>query len=490
MSFSAPFLAWLAATQGTRCLLVEAAVKSGGVEITRYLSNRGYVTGPTDAPANQLYTGRIAGGVSFTRRLDLQGSGASLSFGDVELDNEDGALDAWLSDIWAARAISVYLGDASWPRASFEKVFGGTIDGVMPKGRNRLSLTVRDILGPLNSTFSTATVGGTADNKDATLPIALGECFNVAPELLDAATQKYGFLNQAIEGILETRDNGLVVPTTVTAASGYFTLTNARYGQITCDVQGAKVSGAYRNDAGGLIEWAATVLGDGNFLSAGQIDATALTAFRAACPQPVQRYVTDRANRLQIMQELAAAVGATVTATYDGKMILVRVGFGAPGAAIGPAQMVDGSFTPLSRPAVQGAIRLAGGRNYTPQSGALAGSVTSPQFPILGDEFITVAASDATTLADYKQSVSPPAVETLMVVEADISAEATRRLNLWKTPRTVFAFDGFAECFAHEIGDTITLTHPRFGLAAGATGQIIGVQHDWMTPRARLEVLV
>ncbi len=77
-----------------------------------------------------------------------------------------------------------------------------------------------------------------------------------------------------------------------------------------------------------------------------------------------------------------------------------------------------------------------------------------------------------------------------MVVAADIDTEATRRLNLWKTPRTVFGFECFAECFQYEIGDTITLTHDRFGLSAGAPGQIVGVMHDWINARVRLEVLV
>jgi hypothetical protein len=175
MAFSASFLAWLA-KPARRCLIAEVGVKSSDVEITRYLSTTGYVSEPADTPANQLYSARISGGLQFTRRLNLDGAGGSMSFGDIELDNEDGALDDWLNDVWAGRAISVYLGQIDWPRSSFELVFKGAVDDIAPKARNRLSLVLRDIFGPLNSALSTATVGGTADNKDALRPVALPCC--------------------------------------------------------------------------------------------------------------------------------------------------------------------------------------------------------------------------------------------------------------------------------------------------------------------------
>lgn len=490
MSFSAPFLAWLAQKNATRVLLAEVAVKSGGVEITRYLSTLGYTSGAVDTPANTVYSGRISGGVQFTRKLDLSGAGGSVAFGDIELDNSDGALDAWLTDIWARRTISLYLGDARWARSAFEKVFSGTVEDIGPKGRAGLSLRLSDVLAPLNGPISTTAVGGTADNKNALLPIALGEVFNVEPVLLDAATQKYAVHLGACEQIVEVRDNGVPVAITATAGSGYFTLTNARYGQITADVQGAKIAGSYRNDAGGLIEWVATTLGDGNMLATANVDAAALATFRAACTQPVGDWLPQRANRIAVMRDLAASVGATVTTTAGGLMRVVRLAFGASSAAVGTAQMIDGSFGPISRPDIVGAVRLNCCRNWTPQASSLAGSVTAASLPLLLDEFVQYTATDATTLTDYKQSATPEAADTLLVVESDATTEATRRLALWKTPRTVFAFDGWADLLPIELGDVITLTHPRFGLSAGAAGLVVGVTTDWAAAHVCLEVLV
>lgn len=489
MSFSAAFALWLR-NPVDRCLLVEVGVKSGGGEITRYLSTTGYVTGAADTPANTVYHGYVSGGCAITRQLDLSGGGGSVTFGETEIDNTDHSRDSWVEDIWDGRPIAYYLGAKTWARADFVQVFAGTVSTIEAKSRTTLALHVHDILAPLADTFSTATVGGAGDNASALMAYCLGECFNVRPILLDAATQKYSPHNGAIEAVLETRDNAIVVPTTVTAASGYFTLTNARFGEICCDVQGAKVGGAYRNDAGGLIEWVATSLGNGNQLVAADFDATLLAAFRAACAQPVGRYVDERINRLALMQELAASVGATVTTTGAGKVQIVRLAFGSSVRTINEGSMVAGSFAPVATPAVQGAQRLAYGRNWNPGGANIAGSVTAAQIPILTDEYNFSESTDAAVLADYNQNATPSAVETLLVVQADADAETARRKALWNVQRVVYGWSGFAELLDVEIGETDTIVHTYFGMSGGVTGLIVGVTQDWFNLRAHLQALV
>ena len=79
MSFPEYFSKWLA-NQAQRCLLAEVGVKTGGVEVMRYLSSIGYVSEPTDTPANTHYAARISGGFSFSRSLNVK-SMTSLSYG-------------------------------------------------------------------------------------------------------------------------------------------------------------------------------------------------------------------------------------------------------------------------------------------------------------------------------------------------------------------------------------------------------------------------
>lgn len=78
----------------------------------------------------------------------------------------------------------------------------------------------------------------------------------------------------------------------------------------------------------------------------------------------------------------------------------------------------------------------------------------------------------------------------MLLRAVDAQAEALRRLNLWKTQRTVYRFTGYAHLLTLELGQALTLTAPRFGLDAGKTGMVIGLQSDWINRRVTVEVLI
>jgi hypothetical protein len=144
------FLAWLKQHDAIRCVLIEVNVKSGGVETTRYLSNKGYTTSSTDTPANTNYKPVIAGGIKFNETLSIDGN-ASLSWGDIEIDNNSGDRDSWFDDVWANRAIRVFIGDVRWPRSDFRLVFDGIVAQFDTKARNRFNLKVSDKMQRLNT---------------------------------------------------------------------------------------------------------------------------------------------------------------------------------------------------------------------------------------------------------------------------------------------------------------------------------------------------
>ena len=469
------FKKWLASAS-VRCILAEVKVKVGGVETTRYLSSSHFTSKPTDTPANTPYA--------------ANGDG-SLSFGSLDIDNSDCAVDSWLNDLWAMREIKIYVGAPYWPRSMFQAVFTGTVEDISPRARNILTLKIRDVLAVLNSPVTTAVIGGTGDNKDTILPITLGEVFNIEPTLINEFGDPVYQVNQgAIESIIEVRDNGYPVSATFDVANGKFTLTNARYGTITCDVQGAHIGGAYKNDVGSLVEALATTLGDGEKVSSSLFDSAAMTAFKTANPQPVGYFIPDRVNRLQAMQELAASVGAAVTCSMSGLVKLAKLEFGTPSRTISSKDMEDGSFSPTSKSSVLGAVQLAGCKNWTPQDAAgLAAALPTASIPLLTEEFVVVKQEDALVLADYKQS-APAQIDTFLIVESDLVSEALRRLNLWKVPRYTYRFTCFAENFDVELGDTITLKYPRFGLDTGVSAIVMGLETNFMTGRISIEVLV
>lgn len=480
----AEFLSWL--TQGgRRVALVE--VDTG---VPRYLANRAYISLPTDAPANRAYLPCIESGIAFTERLSLDADGnPAISAGDIEVSNPDGALDVWLNDVWVNRAVRVYIGDASWPRAEFRLVFSGVCADLTTSGTGRLNISLRGKLERLNTPVTETLIGGSSANKDRLQPLGFGECHNISPVLVDEGQQEFQASAVALERIIEARSNGAPLTITQLLSTGKFRMTTAIYGQITASVQ---FGAPYANTVAAIIQTLATSWGTAaTRLVAADIDTANFTAFAAANAQPVGVYLADRANVMQVCQQLAASVGAQLVVSSTGLLRLVKLQLPATGTplAIGPADWELGSLQPKQRPEVVAGIKLAYCRNWTVQS-SLETGIPPAHAELYGQEWLTVTARSAPVATAYRLQGEPPQVDTLLLTEADAQAEANRRLALWSTPRTVFSLRGYAQLLTLELGQAVTLTAPRWGLAAGKSGQVVGLQRDWLAGRVDVEVLI
>jgi hypothetical protein len=664
----AQFVAWLRSADCIRCALVEVQARIAGVETTLYLSNRNYVTSPTDAPASTAYQACVVGGVKFSERLSLDGS-PSLSWGDIELDNTGGVRDDWFTYVWANRRVQVYIGDVRWLRADFRRVFDGVVGDLGSRDANVLNLALLDKLQRLNVPLSEDTLGGSTANANALLPLAFGECHNVAPLLRDPATLEYQVHAGAMERLIEVRDNGAPVTATATVDTGRFTLAAAPVGTITASMQGAAtgqnitpwsadfsnavwtktrttvqpnaavaldgmatadrlvestatgthavgtaslavssnapytwnliaraaerycvrlraadsigflgdaivdlrdgalvggsaspidlgggywwisfqrttnaaaitatlqvyiwsdaatssytgdgVSGLvlerawlqegamatlapptgasggpiYVNTVAELVKTLVTSYGpSGTRFTEDDLDLVSIATFGATCPQPVGLYAAERVNLLAACQQLAASVGAQVVATSQGLLRLVRIALPTAAATVITAEDMDYRGLRVSeRPAVRAACKLLYCRNWQPQPSGLAAGLPADSVDLFAREWLATTAADSTAASVYMQGSEPVGEETLLLTDADATAESQRRLDLWATPRTIFS----ATCRAHmlltELGDAVTLQHARFGLSAGKPGLVLSIDRDWLQGRIELGVLV
>lgn len=488
----AQFKAWLASADSIRTALVEVTARIAGVETLLRLSNRNYITAAGDSPASTAYTACVAGGVSFSEELSLDGS-PSISYGDIEIHNASGERDAWLDYVWANRAAQIYIGDPRWPRADFRKVFDGIVGDIAMRSGKVLNLKLLDKLQRLNVPLSEATLGGATGNKDRLLPITFGECHNVEPLLTNPATLVYQYHAGAAEGLIEVRDNGARITSyTSSLAAGTFTLTASPVGQITASVQGAKPAGTYANTISALVQYICQNYGPTTTRFTGaDLDAAQLATFAAANTQPVGLYCGERVNVLAVCQQLAASVGAQVVCTTTGLLRLIPLTLPASGTpvAVTAADMEAGSLTVSSRPPVKATAKIGYCKNWTVQTSGLAGGLPASSAASFGTEYLTVTSSDATTAATYKLDAQPVQQDTLLLTEATATTEAQRRRDLWKTPRAIYTARYLAPLLLTELGDAITLTHPRFGLAAGKTGIVTSISRDWLRGRIEIGVL-
>lgn len=486
----AQFLAWLKDSSAIRCVLIEVNVKTGGSETTRFLSNAGYVTSPTDTPSNTRYSPYIVGGIKFTETLSLEGT-ASLSFGDIEIQNLSGDLDAWLDDVWTNRTIKVFIGDVRWPRTDFRLVFDGIVANIDTKNRGRLNLRISDKLQRLNTPVSEVKLGGSTENKDNLLPLCFGECHNIEPLLVDPVVNEYQVHNGAIEGVIEVRDNGVPVTFTPFLSTGKFRLASQPSGQITASVQGDKPS-TYANDTASIVKRLATGFGlvDGRF-SLGELDTAAFTAFTAANPQPVGLYLPERTNVIEAMNKLAVSVGGRVLIDRSGKLTILKLTLpqATPGTTVTPTDIVQHSLSVSSMPLVKAGVQIAYCKNWCPQDNIAAG-VPVNHADMFREEWMTITQTDTLTASDYKTFVEPVAEETLLLGNAEALAEAQRRLTMWSTQRKVYKYTGMPWLMLETLGASQTLINSRFGLAAGKRGQIISLATDWLNPHITVEILI
>jgi len=490
----AQFLAWLKSSAAYRVVLIEAAVQIGGVESVVYLATKPFTTGPGDAPANTTYLPIATVGRLFTERLLLDGEGG-LSAGELELENVGGARDAWAGPgyIWNNRSIKAYIGDVRWGRADFRMIFNGIVADIAPRGRQALALKLRDKMQRLNTPISEAKLGGAGEQRDALLPIALGQAFNVTPLLTNAAILKYQVHAGPIHSIIEVRDNGAPVAFTADPATGTFQLppNGNPVGVVTASVRGA-AAGGYVDTAAQLVKRLVTSYGKASdrFTDA-DLDLTNIAAFDAAHQQPLGVYSTARQNVLAACQMLLGSVGAQLVMSRLGLARLIKVALPGGGApfVIRPEHMVD-HLEPVGRTDPVGAVKLGFAKNWTVQDAGTLANLPEVHKALFTEEWLTTTKTDAATLATYRLNAEPVQIDTMLLTRADADAEAQRRLDLWKVPRTTYEFEGVPELLALELGQAVTVYSPRFGMDAGVTGIVISLAPDWETGRVTVGFLV
>lgn len=486
----AEYQAWLDDTTSVRVVLVEVVANVSNVETTRYLSTVAYNTNATDSPANVSYLPLISGGVKFTEQISLSG-GASLSAGDIEINNAASTLDSWLDDVWVNRQVQAFIGDVRWARSDFRMIFNGIVADIDSKDRTKLNLKLRDKLQRLNTPVSDTKLGGSTPNKDAVIPSTFGEVHNISPLLITPATLEYQVHGGVVQSIMEVRDNGIPVAASVNNTTGKFTLPAAAAGAITCSVQGDKPS-TYSNTISKLVQRIVTGYGKiSDRFIAGDLDAVNLAAFETANQQPVGIYLSDRTNILMACQQLAGSIGAQLVMSRNGLLRLIQINLPpvTTPTAIGVSNIIANSLNIVNRTEVVAAVKLGFCKNYTIQNGLIS-DIPTQHKDLFATEYLTTSSVDSAVQTKYKLNAEPIQQDSLLLTYADAQAESDRRLVLNKVTRTTYRFEGTASLLSLELGQAVTLTHPRFQLSGGKLGMVVSLAPDWLTGRITVEILI
>ena len=140
---------------------------SGASELTLYYSGEGFVTEPTDTPANTIFEPRLVEPISFSRSMfasERLGGFSVPGFGELVLTNADGFLDAWSGYGWDGRSVEVRVGESGADFQYYFTIFQGeaksiTFDDLF------IRVILRDRQADFNVDFPSALYAGSGGNE-------------------------------------------------------------------------------------------------------------------------------------------------------------------------------------------------------------------------------------------------------------------------------------------------------------------------------------
>ena len=488
-----------------------------GVITLRY-ATQSYVTQPTDTPANTYYDGRIQQPANVQRSCFTRGTTfgkSQISFGDMVLINNDGALDALLNYSFIGRAITIRIGTIL-PNSGGIPTWVTVLKGTMEQAQvswQKVTIRVRDrqqdLALPIQANRYAGTnslpngLEGVADIQGRAKPLVFGQVFNVPMPLVNSARLIYQLHDgSALQSIDAVYDRGAALSAgaaytsqtdmeTTAPTSGQYRAWNSAAG--TFIRLASNPSGTVTADATqGATAAARTVaqLYNTILLKAGinstDISAADITALDAKASYPTGIFTGHQhdSTTLELLDQLCGSVGAWFGVNATGSFRISRIEL-PTGTSAGTITATD--VTTIERrssndggagiPAWK--VKVAYQKNYTQQAD-LTAAVNVARKSILEQEFQRVEASDATIKTG---TLTSPELDfpTCIVAQTDAITEAARLLTIYKTRRDMYDVTirvDAALASLLDLGTTITLQLNRYGMAAGKKFLIIGIRTD------------
>lgn len=206
--------------------LAELTVYDPGLPGTRtlyYSTGQGFTTTPSQTPANTVFDPRIRNPVDISRNLFSAGKTtgkSTVGYGDLILENGDGALDALLTYGLDGQPYIVRCGPptASYP-SGFTTVATGTMQQAEAPDNKTLRIKIRDNQADFDQPIQPTKYAGTntlpaglegvEDLLGKPKPLCFGSVLNVPAVLVNSARLIYQVNDGAIQSFDAVYDNGV-----------------------------------------------------------------------------------------------------------------------------------------------------------------------------------------------------------------------------------------------------------------------------------------
>ncbi len=211
----------------------------------RYWSTDGYISLPSDSPANNYWNARLAERPTWWRGGSVYwwGKRDQGSVGVIKLRNADGALDVMLGEPLRSRSISIYWIETGASFATAVLLHTLDADRIDFTDEKSMLLYGTGFSARLDKPLQVELFDATADTyENKPKPVVYGAPLNCPVPLVDAFALQYDCRDStaSYNAITRVRDNGVELnpATDWTANALGFVLNNQPAGIITADLEG------------------------------------------------------------------------------------------------------------------------------------------------------------------------------------------------------------------------------------------------------------
>lgn len=418
-------------------------------------------------------------------RTWIQQDRTSATISNIILANADGELDTFVDEEFIDVQISEDVDGTTTDLAY------GLIERVVLNGSKTITIKLKDALKsldiPVQDSFYPASEPSNSASDTNTYyglegqprPLLIGTGFSIKPVLLKRSINEYQCHDSDIYLLRDVYDRGVVVLDTPT--SNGFVLTNDPDGVIVCDCDGEENTGGTNRirKIDDIVDYIMGRIGVTNFSTS---DLTALDTAKNYSYLYYQDNTTNRTAR-EILKLWFDSCTGWFYAAEDGE---IRFGYLDEPAVtqdvnISKYEVVKG-INVFDDTAPNITSKFGGNRNfYVYPSDDIAASATEQNTMDLASQWRLVYDGSSTLDSFYKESGK--IMDTYLQGGVYIEDEADHVTSLYSQKRKFYTFDSTVIA---EIGQTVNLTYPRYGLDSGVNLLCVGKEIDFINNTYRL----
>ena len=516
------YQAWAPLAYWPLVTLPDEFAAAQGVNVARW-SDRGYLSRTSDAMPNKLYEARLMGDVEISQSIVdalTVGNAIATTISEIELWNGDealnniaanGGMDGRAIVIKSSQITNFATSDCGGALDNAVVVWRGIVTRVDVLGL-RARIAMNDLSGRLDTLLVGSTydglggLGGIEELKGQRKPVSVGYRFNVQPtyiglvDLGDGMLPTYQTHYRSMRGHLSVRIRGVEQVSVGNApgigqyvdrpSNGCFQLGGSADGQVNCDVEGDNV-GSYKRSLTDILRF--ILLDGGPGFSESDLDAQSWFELGGSyATECGWGHGTEPITGTSALNTVLSSVGG-------GFMHGTRAGKLAVGCVCKPSVAprvfltlpdiikIEQQTTPASVAPTPQAVQVRAARNWHVVDDP-AGSVTADEAARLNSTG-ALARSFSNQIAARSVNVREFTVEGLYRFEADALARAVEIRQWLERGLRLFEVTTDRYLGVVEIGMTVSITYPYYGLTNGWSGIIVGWSEQMGARRLTMQVL-